>query len=172
RYAAALADVATERKNSVAIRSELAAFAGAYRESADLRNFLASPAIGRDAKQGLIEKLAVRMGLSEPVRNFIFLLVDNKRIAIVDEMRQAFDAELNAREGIAEAKVTSARELSATEKNELIVALERLTSKRITAQYTLNASLVGGAVVQIGSTIYDGSVREQLNRLRAQLEAE
>ncbi len=172
RYAAALADVALERKDPAAIQEGLAAFVAAFSTSADLRNLLASPAVDRGAKQALIEKLAARMGLDAPVRNFLFVLVDQRRTELLREILPTFEAELNVRRGIAEAQVTSARELGGEEKGELTSALERLTGKKIEARYVLDAALVGGAVVQIGSTIYDGSVREQLNRLRARLEAE
>jgi F-type H+-transporting ATPase subunit delta len=172
RYAAALADVAVERKSADAFRRDLASFAEAYASSADLREFLHTPAVSREPKHEVIDKLAARLGLNEGIRNFIYILADNRRLAALPEITAAFEAELNTREGIAEAAVTSARELSAAEKKEIVAALERKTGKRIEAQFALNAALLGGAVVQIGSTIYDGSIREQLNRLRAQLEAE
>jgi F-type H+-transporting ATPase subunit delta len=172
RYAAALADVAVERKSADAFRRDLAAFAEAYSSSADLREFLHTPAVSHEAKHAVIDKLAARLSLNEGIRNFIYILTDNRRVAALPEITAAFEAELNAREGIAEAAVTSARELSAAERKEIVAALERKTGKRIQAQFALDAALLGGAVVQIGSTIYDGSIREQLNRLRAQLEAE
>jgi len=116
--------------------------------------------------------LAAKMGLSETVRNFIFVLVDHRRTEELVEIRRAFEAELNEREGIVEAQVTSARELTAAEKKEMIGALERMTQRRVEAKFESDTALVGGAVVQIGSTIYDGSVREQLARLRTTLESE
>ena len=172
RYAVALADVAVERNSADAYRRELATFAEAFASSTDLHVFLHTPAVSREAKHEVLNKLAVRLGIGEAIRNFIYILVDHRRIETLREISAAFDVELNTRAGIAEAAVTSARELSAAEKKEIVAALERLTGNRIEAQFGLNAALLGGAVVQIGSTIYDGSVREQLNRLRAQLEAE
>lgn len=172
RYAAALVDVAIKRKSAEAFKKELAAFAGAYAISGDLRNFLATPAVSREAKQGVIEKLAERIGVGDAVRNFLYVIVDNRRMEDLGEIREAFELLLNERLGIAEARVTSARELSAGEKEELTRALAQLTGKRIEAQYNLDEKLIGGAVVRIGSTIYDGSVREQLNRLRTRLETE
>jgi F-type H+-transporting ATPase subunit delta len=88
------------------------------------------------------------------------------------EIGKVFGEELNARLGIAEAEVTSPRELSEAEKKELTASLERRTGKKIEARFSQDQALVGGAVVRVGSTIYDGSVREQLNRLREQLETE
>ena len=172
RYAAALADVALERGNAEDAKKELDNFVELFKGSADLRNFLETPAISRESKQELIEKLGARMGLSPAVRNFLYVLIDHRRVAMIDEIAQAFTKEVNARLGIAEAQVTSARDLSASEKKELMAALGRVTGKRIEARYGTDTGLIAGAVVRIGSTIYDGSVREQLNRLRARLEAE
>jgi F-type H+-transporting ATPase subunit delta len=172
RYATAFADVAIVRENLGAARAQFASFVDAYNESPELRHFLLSPAIARDVKQGVLEKLATKMDLSETVRNFIYVLVDHRRTEDLSDIRDAFEAELNEREGIVEAQVTSARELSAAEKREMIGALERMTQRRVEARFGSDAALVGGAVVQIGSTIYDGSVREQLSRLRQTLESE
>jgi F-type H+-transporting ATPase subunit delta len=172
RYAAARADVAMERKSGEAYTRELASFTEVFAAAADLREVLHSPAVTRESKHAVLGKIAARLGLTDAIRNFIFIIVDHGRIELLPEIAAAFDAELKSREGIAEAAVTSARELSAAERKELIDALVRVTGKRIEARFAINAALLGGAVVQIGSTIYDGSIREQLNRLRAQLEAE
>lgn len=172
RYAAALADVALEQKSAERVKRDLSAFVEAFLSATDLRIFLESPAVGRDAKQKVIEKIAEQMDLTPAVRNFVYILVDRRRTDMLREIRQAFDAELNARLGIAEAEVTSARELSAAEREQLTSALERRTGKKIEARFRQDPSLVGGAVVRVGSTVYDGSVREQLIRLREQLEAE
>jgi F-type H+-transporting ATPase subunit delta len=172
RYATAFADVAIVRENVAAARAQFESFADAYAESIDLRHFLTSPAIDRESKQAVLEKIAARLGLSETVRNFIYVLVDHRRTEILGDIRQAIEAELNEREGIVEAQVTSARELSETEKQKLVGAIEELTQRRVEAKFGSDAALVGGAVVQIGSTIYDGSVREQLERLRSALSSE
>lgn len=172
RYAAALVDVALEQKNADSIRSGLAAFIGVYSSSDDLRIFLESPAVNRELKQEVLAKLASRMGLDTAVRNFTYLIVDHRRTHMLREVQRTFEEELNGRLGIAEVEVTSARELTAKEKQELIVVLERRTGKQIQARFGEDEALVGGAVVRIGSTIYDGSVREQLSRLRERLETE
>jgi F-type H+-transporting ATPase subunit delta len=171
RYAAALADVAMEQKNADALRSDLASFVDAFSSSADLRNVLESPAVSHEAKRNVVEKLSERMNLAPAVRNFVYLLVDHRRTEMLQEIQEAFQTELNARLGIAEAEVTSARELSDEEKNQLNAALERRTGKKIEARFSKDESLVGGVVVRVGSTVYDGSVREQLTRLREQIEA-
>ena len=172
RYAAALADVAIGQKSADAVRRDLHAFVEVFQASADLRNTLESPGVSRESKEKVIEKIAAKMDLNHSVRNFICLIVDNRRTEMLAEIQQAFGEELNSRLGIELAEVVSARELSAAEKKELTAALERRTGKKIEAKFHEDKSLLGGAVVRMGSTIYDGSVREQLNRLRQQLEAE
>lgn len=172
RYAAALADVALEQKAADRVRGDLAAFTEAFSSAADLRIFLESPAAAREAKTKVIDAIAARMQLGPAVRNFVQTLVDHGRMEMLAEIQQAFHGELNNRLGIAEAEVVSARELSAEEKKQLTAALERRTGKKIEARFRGDASLVGGTVVRVGSTVYDGSVREQLTRLREQLEAE
>jgi F-type H+-transporting ATPase subunit delta len=172
RYAAALADVAMEQKSAEAVKRDLAAFVEMFFSSSDLRNALESPSVNRDVKLKVITDIAVKMGLSAAVRNFICLVVDHRRTEILREMVQAFTGELNKRLGIEEAEVTSARELSTAEKKELTTVLERRTGKKIEARFQEDKELLGGAIVRLGSTIYDGSVREQLNRLRQRLEAE
>lgn len=172
RYASALVDVALAQGVAENLKQELADFLALMGESADLRNFLVSPAVSREQKQAVIDRLVARIGASKPLRNFLFVILDNRRSALLPQIREAYNDQLYARLGVAEAQVTSARELTAPERAELVRAFERITGKRVEARYGLDAALIGGAVVRIGSTIYDGSVREQLNRLRARLAGE
>ena len=172
RYASALADVALEHKNAEAVKQELADFVGMLSQSADLRNFLASPAVGREQKQAVAEKLVARMGASKTLRNFLMVIIENRRSQLLPQIREAYAAELYMRMGVTEAQVTSARELTGPERAEMVRTLEQMTGKRVEARYGLDPGLIGGAVVRIGSTIYDGSVRQQLDRLRARLAAD
>jgi len=172
RYAAALTDVALERNRADQVKRGLAAFVGTLAGSADLRNFLESPGIDPGVKRRAIEAIAQRMGLDAAVRNFLYVIVDHRRTEMLREIEAAFRGELNTRLGIAEAEVVSARPLSDAEREELKAALERRTGKKIEANFREDKALLGGAVVRVGSTVYDGSVREQLDRLREQLEME
>ena len=172
RYAAALADVAVERKNSETIKRNLAAFVEAFSSVADLRNALESPALNAEVKRKVIAEVAGKMGLDVAVRNFIYLVVDHRRTEILPEMEEAFLSELNERLGIVEAEVTSAHELDDDEKRQLRTVLEQRTGKKVEARFQIDGALLGGAIVRLGSTIYDGSVRDQLKRLREQLETE
>ncbi len=172
RYAEALADVALEQGAAEPIRKNLGDFSGALAASLDLGNFLINPGVARQDKQAVIEKIAARIGAGKIFRNFLFVLADNRRMGLLLEITRAFHAVLLERRGIAEAQVTSAAELTAAQEKELNAALERLTGKKVEARYSLDAALMGGAVVRIGSTVYDGSVREQLERLRVRLASE
>ena len=172
RYAAALADVAVERKNSETIRQNLAMFVEAFSSVADLRNALESPALNAEVKRKVIAEVAGKMGLDVAVRNFIYLVVDHRRTEILPEIEQAFLSELNERLGIVDAEVTSAQELNDDEKRHLNTVLEQRTGKKVQARFQIDPALLGGALVRLGSTIYDGSVRDQLKRLREQLETE
>ncbi len=170
RYAAALASVALERKRD--LQGDLSAFVDVFFSSAELRNALESPAVSREVKERVIREITEKIGIDETVRNFIYLVVAHRRTKLFREILAALEKQLNMRMGIAEAEVSSAKELSDAEKKELTAVLERRTGKRIKAQYREDEALLGGVVVRVGSTIYDGSVREQLNRLREQLETE
>ena len=172
RYAAALADVAVERKNSETVKRNLAAFVEAFSSIADLRNALESPALNAEVKRKVIAEVAGKMGLDVAVRNFIYLVVDHRRTEILPEIEEAFLSELNERLGIVDAEVTSAHELNDDEKRQLRAVLEQRTGKKVEARFEIDGALLGGAVVRLGSTIYDGSVRDQLKRLREQLETE
>ena len=170
-YAVALADAAMDAGRPAETRRELGDFLALLAESADLRNFLASPAVATSAKHGVISKLVERLGASEAIRNFLFLIVDHRRVWQLDGIAQAFGQELNARLGILEAEIRAARELDAQERESLVAALERRTGKRIEPAFRVEPGLLGGVVVRIGSTIYDGSVRAGLDRLRARMAA-
>jgi len=171
-YAGALADVAMASGRAETLRQEVRGFAELAAGSAELREFLESPAISRDAKQQLLAGLVTRMGASQELRNFLFVLVDHHRTSLVAEIAREFETKLLERLGVAEVNITSARELTAPQKQKMAGTLESMTGKKIEAHYAVDPGLVGGLVVRIGSTVYDGSVRAQLDRLGASLTGE
>jgi len=172
QYANAMADVALAQGVAEPAAKQLHDFGAAYAESAELRAFLASPAVSMEAKHAVIEKIAARLGASKIIRNFLFVLADHRRTQLIPEVIAAFHQVIRQRQGVAEAEVSSAVELSAAQKKEMAVTLTRLTGKKIEAKYALDPALLGGAVVRIGDTIYDGSLRSRLNEMRARLAAE
>jgi len=100
------------------------------------------------------------------------VMIDNQRTPLLPDILEAFQQVLRRRQGVAEADVSSAVNLSEAQKTQLLQTLERLTGKKIRANYALEPELLGGAVVRIGDTIYDGSLRSRLNEMRARLTAE
>ena len=171
-YADALADVAISEKSAETVSRELRDFLALLRESPQLGILLSSPAVSRANKHAVVQALVERMKASRTLRNFLFVAIDQRRMALLPEIQQAFEAQLDERQGVARANVTSARDLKEGEKKQLRKALERLSGRRVEAHYELDPALIAGAVVRVGSTIYDGSVRTQLERLRARLESQ
>jgi F-type H+-transporting ATPase subunit delta len=172
RYAGALVDVALEKGQAEQVKQELSAFAAVVRESAALRAILANPAITRADKHATIEQLVALMGASRTLRNYLFVIVDQRRAGMLEEIEQAFSRILDSRQGITQATVSSATELSANERAELTTALGKLTGEKVQAQFMMDSDLIGGSIVKIGTTIYDGSVRTQLERMRARMISE
>jgi F-type H+-transporting ATPase subunit delta len=172
QYANALADIALAQSAAETVTQELTGFGALYTESGELRNFLSSPAVRREAKHRVVEKLLARVGGSKIVRNFLLVIIDHQRAQFLPEIVAAFQQVIRQRQGITEAQVSSAVELNAPQKAELESTLERLTGKRVEAKFSLEPELLGGAVVRVGDTVYDGSLRSRLNELRARLASE
>jgi F-type H+-transporting ATPase subunit delta len=141
RYAGALVDVALEKNQADQIKRELAEFAGLMRESAELHSLLANPTIARAVKHTVIEEIVNRMGASRTLRNYLFVIVDQRRAAMLIEIEQAFSRLLDARQGITQAAVTSATDLTEAERAELGVALSKLTGQKVQAQFTTDKTL-------------------------------
>ncbi len=171
-YARAFADVVMATKNqldSARALQELRGIEALLKESDPLRRVLENPSIPGDRKRAVLDAITKRMGTTRQVRNFIAVLTDHRRLPLFSEILKHLKQELNNRQGFAEAQVSTARQLSDPEKAMLEAEIAKLTGKKIRARYEQDASLLGGAVVQVGSTIYDGSVKGQLEKIREQL---
>jgi F-type H+-transporting ATPase subunit delta len=171
-YARAFADVVMTAKNQldpVRALGELHGLEGLLKESDQLRRVLENPSIPGDRKRAVLDAITARMGTTRQVRNFVAVLTDNRRLPLFSEILKQLEQELNERQGFAEAQVSSARLLSDPEKQMLEAEITKMTGKKVRARYEQDASLLGGAVVQVGSTIYDGSVKGQLEKIREQL---
>jgi F-type H+-transporting ATPase subunit delta len=170
RYARALVDVILEHHvDGDAARQQLRAFADAIHESLELRRVWESPAITPEKKRAVLDAIAAKIGAVKPVRNFMAVIIDHRRIGMLDDIVRVFERELDARLGFAVVEVSSARPLSAEEQREVESRVERMTGKKIRASYVSNPELLGGVVVRVGDTIYDGSVRGQLEKMRQEL---
>ncbi|MGH9524770.1 MAG: ATP synthase F1 subunit delta, partial [Terriglobales bacterium] len=170
RYARAFVDVVYERKlDSAAVLSQLRAVVELAKSSSDLRHVWENPAIPADQKRRLLDAIVARENVARQVRNLLAVLIDHRRMAALPEITKQIQLEMDRRLGLAEAEITSARDLTESERADLEAQIARLTGKKVRAHYTLDRQLLGGAVVRLGSTIYDGSVRGQLLRMKEQL---
>lgn len=166
-YARALADAVFDAHLDPAkTLAEAQAVAQLVAESKQLREVWQTPSITAEQKRAVLDAIVAHQGFSRTVRNFVAVLIDHRRTNFLTPIVKQFELELDQRMGFAEADITSARELSEAERRILENQVEKLTGKKVRARYSRDASLLGGAVVRLGSTIYDGSVNGQLERIR------
>lgn len=171
RYARALAAViADQQLDLIAAQGQLESFANLLDESVELREVLQNPSIPEAQKLKVLDALAPRLGLSRPIRNFIAVLTHHQRLHEIRDMISAYANIADKDSGIAEVEITSARPLDPGNRRLLEQQVARLAGEpRILATYREDPSLLGGAVVKLGSTVYDGSVRGQLEQMRQRL---
>jgi len=175
RYANALADVVTAPASAVRpenVLAELQVFESTLRGSPELQNALVTPAVPAGRKRAVVARIGALLNLSLISRNFLFVLVDHRRMAGLPDILQTLEVVLDQRLGFARAEVLAARELTEAQRAALQVELERISGKRIRARFGVDASLIGGVVARIGSTVYDGSVRGQLETLGRRFQQE
>ena len=166
-YARAFADVViSAHLDANRAIGGLKRISGLLAESAELRRVWENPAVPAEQKRKLLDAIVHREGIEKHVRNLVAVLIDHRRITFLERITQQLEKELDARLGFAEAQVTSARELGDAEKRALETQIEKVTGKKVRAHFGLDAALLGGAVVRVGSTIYDGSVKGQLEKIK------
>jgi F-type H+-transporting ATPase subunit delta len=169
-YASAFADVVMDMHlDPSRTLDETRQIAVLVRDYKDLREVWDNPSIPVEQKRAVLDGIVQRTGISRPVRNFVAVLIDKGRIRLLSEIVAQFAQELNQRLGFADAEVITARQLVAGERAELEADLGRVTGKRVRARYEQDRSILGGAIARVGSTVYDGSVKGQLERIRQQL---
>lgn len=166
-YARALTDVVFDLKLDAAkTLQEAQSVALWVAGSEQLRAVWETPSIPAGEKRAVLDAIVAREGTSRPLRNFLAVLIDHHRVPFLGPIVKQFEKELNTRLGFVEAEISSARDLEAPERSALESQVEKLTSKKVKASYSRDESLLGGAVVKVGSTIYDGSVKGSLERIR------
>ena len=172
RYARALADVVLEAHlNASDIQNQLNDFAAAWHTSAGLREIFLDPTFPVEQKVAILDKLNSRLGMSQQARNFVAVLINHSRIHALDEVLAAFRHEMNVRLGISEVSVTTAHSLDEQGRQDLEARIAEMTKTRVSATFHEDSSLLGGVILQVGSTVYDGSVRGRLDRLKEELAA-
>jgi F-type H+-transporting ATPase subunit delta len=170
RYGVAFAEVVADTDlDPLFVDSQLDDFAMAWHEGGDLREIMETPGFPVEQKLAVLDKLNTRLQMPAQVRNFIAVLISNDRLHIFDEVLAAYRVERDRRQGVREVEVVTARKLEDGERQELEGHVAELAGSRIRARFEEDSALIGGAIVKIGSTVYDGSVRGRLDRLREQL---
>ncbi len=166
-YARALADVVFDQHlDPGKTLLEAQSLAQLVASSLQLREVWEAPSIPAEQKRGLLDAIVAREGVSRSVRNFMAVLMDHRRLRFLEPIVKEFERELNRRMGFIEAQIVSTRELGPVERSALEAQVEKLTGHKVRARYAKDSSILGGAIVRVGSTIYDGSVKGQLERIR------
>lgn len=169
RYAAALADVVAKSGETDVVKTELKTWETLLDGSSDLQNAFRNPAISQTDKEKVLENLIEKTRPLKTTANFLRVLLRNNRLTEIKEINEKFSSVLEERSGVVSANITSARQLSETEKAEMRASLEKLTNKKINLEFKTDEALIGGIVTRLGSTVYDGSVKTQLEELKQQM---
>jgi len=168
RYAKALLDVLYPAK-AEAGREQLLQFNSVLAQQQDARTFLENPTVSAERRKDLLKRLGDTLALNVPIRNFLGLLIDRNRLDLLDEIASTYEALLDEKLGVVRARITSALELNSQQRDEVAARLQALTGKKVRMEVSVDPALIGGLVAQVGSTIYDGSIRQQLNTFRNNL---
>jgi len=170
RYARALLDIGKEEGQLRRLLTDTEGFAAALEASPDLRDALEAAHIGRPVKQATLESVFGKTDFLPTTKSFLSLLVDKGRMNVLPEILSELRRMVEEHEGIERVDVTVPMQLSAPQKDRLRDVLERRTGKRILLEETIDPAVLGGMVVRVGSTVYDGSVRTQIQQIRQNLQ--
>jgi F-type H+-transporting ATPase subunit delta len=172
RYANSLVDVVLapgSGLDAAAILTQLKAIAEMIAESQDLRTVLHSPAISPARKRAVIAALLEPMGVDRHVRNFLYVVIGHRRVTEFPSIVEAFEVLADERLGWVRVDVTSAKPLNDSQRARIEGEITQLAGKKAKLRFSQDPALLGGVVARVGSTVYDGSVRGQLDRLRTKL---
>jgi F-type H+-transporting ATPase subunit delta len=170
RYARALLDVVIKEGDPEQVEGELTGFAALVSGSAELQKALTNPAVPVSAKRAIIENLAVRAKLSAPLRKLMVMLADRDRLSLLPDLDAIYRERLMEYRQVVRAEVTTAVPLSADRIAELQERLAAATGRRVTMTTNVDPGLIGGAVAKVGTTVFDGSIATQLERIKERLE--
>jgi F-type H+-transporting ATPase subunit delta len=169
RYAKSLAEIVFEDNIDEEVTGDLKTYSEIFHAVPDLLEALDSPAIPRETKEKLLDELLVRYSVHPTTSNFLRILLQNNRIRYFQEILDSFIKSVNEHKGIVSAQVTAAAPLSQQEVKSLEDKLADITGKSVNVELRTDASLLGGIVVQIGSTSFDGSIRTKLAEMKRRL---
>lgn len=169
RYAKALLDVAASDDQARTFEANLAAFAAVLNGSRELQQALTAPSVPAAGKRGIVTAVAERLGLEPVMTRTLQLMADRHRLGAIDDLLAVFRERLLERQKIVRADVRSAAPLGADAVAAITARLNALTGKTVAVETAVDPNLIGGVVAKVGSTVYDGSVKTQLEKMRKQL---
>jgi F-type H+-transporting ATPase subunit delta len=172
RYARAIFELAKEGQKTAEVRVELDTLASIFEASAALREALLTPLYPVKERRGVLSRVAEAEGLSTLVSNFYSYLIDQRRLVDFSGIREEFLRLVDVDSGLITAQVVSARPLDDTRQDQLRRALSARTGLDVRLELEVDASLIGGVVANVGDLVFDGSIRAQLESLRANLTKE
>ena len=169
RYAKALVQLAEEKKSVDQTRADLAVFVGAVDTLPAMQKLFASPVLPPESKKAVIRELAGKLNLQKTTQRFLEHLAETGRIRYIKDLHEAFLDILAQRQNRATVRLTTATPINNGDMADIKKTLELLTGKQVDIDSKVDASLIGGAKAQIGSTIYDGTIKNQLDKMRMKL---
>ena len=172
RYSSALADVVVARGDHKQVQGELSQWEKMMTSNAELLEVFRNPTVPYEQKRAVLNALIKRTRVSQTTDNFLRVLLQNHRLTDLQTINERFAEELDKRAGMISAQVTTARPVSANEQEALRGRLMELTGSNVRLEFDVDAELIGGVVTRIGSTIYDGSVRSQLQQMKERMTGE
>jgi F-type H+-transporting ATPase subunit delta len=170
RYATALADVVTERGEAAEVQAELKVWERMIDENPMLREVFANPTVPYEKKQKVLSELIARTNVRETTKNFLRLLLKNGRLTELAEINRRLAQVLDERAGVVAAHVVTARPITEDVRKTIQSKLQGMTGRKVRLSFETEDDIIGGLVTRIGSTVYDGSVRTQLELLADKLE--
>ena len=172
RYARALADAVFSSRTDVTVAEhDLKALVSLIEQNDTLRKVWENPSVPAEQKRKVLDEIVSRMSVVKVVRNFLAVIIDHERVRQLPHIAKQFELELNARLGYTDAEITSVHPLPDEERQAIEEQIERVSGKKVRAEYKTNSALLGGALIRVGSTVYDGSIRGQLAKIKEQLSA-
>jgi F-type H+-transporting ATPase subunit delta len=169
RYAKALFEVALAESDPARVETDLATIVAAMNEHADLRHALLHPAVPPTARLNVVRAVTAQAELQPPVAKLLVMLAGRGRLELLPDLLDAYRDRLRAHKNVVRATVSAATALPQDKVQALERSLRGLTGKQIELDLVVDPSLIGGVVAKIGSTVYDGSIRTQLQKLKQQL---
>jgi F-type H+-transporting ATPase subunit delta len=170
RYARALFDVADPASRH-AIDEELPAMSRLFMEQAELQAVFASPSVPPAVKRGIVQTVVQRASVSGPVAKLLTMLADRDRLGLLPDIATVFHERMLDQQNVLQAEITTATPLEAEQQQALQARLSAATAKQVTITSRVDPAIIGGIVTRIGSTVYDGSLANQLARIRERLSA-